>query len=218
MNYKEFEKKYLGKAVDFDGVAGVQCVDLVDKYLEECFGITGVWVQGARELYTQFEKLPYLRDKFTKIPNTRDLVVQAGDIVVWGGGSWGHTGIGTGEGDRDYFVCIEENTLGLHEKTQKITHHFSGGHPHDSCNPVLGVLRPKPDGKKTLDTVGFKRGDKTLGVYYLKRYLSAVCGFKLDDNATFGEGTEKAVNAMLKSKAYTENGIAGEGFARVFIK
>ena len=33
MTYKDFEKKYLGKAIDFDGVAGVQCVDLVDKYL-----------------------------------------------------------------------------------------------------------------------------------------------------------------------------------------
>lgn len=48
MTYKEFEKKYLGKAVDFDGVAGVQCVDLVDQYLKDCFGITGVWCNGAK--------------------------------------------------------------------------------------------------------------------------------------------------------------------------
>jgi hypothetical protein len=31
MTYDDFEKKYIGKAVDYDGVAGVQCVDLVDQ-------------------------------------------------------------------------------------------------------------------------------------------------------------------------------------------
>jgi hypothetical protein len=30
MTYDEFEKKYLGKAVDFDGVASVQRVNLDD--------------------------------------------------------------------------------------------------------------------------------------------------------------------------------------------
>jgi hypothetical protein len=30
MTYDEFEKKYLGRAVDFDGVVGVQCANLDD--------------------------------------------------------------------------------------------------------------------------------------------------------------------------------------------
>lgn len=70
---------------------------------------------------------------------------------------------------------------------------------------------------KVLDTEGFKRGDKSLGVYYLKRWLIAK-GYSMDDNDTFGEGTEKAVNAILNANGYTKNGIAGSGFAKKFIK
>ena len=69
---------------------------------------------------------------------------------------------------------------------------------------------------KFLDTEGFKRGDKSLGVYYLKRWLIAK-GYSMDDNDTFGEGTEKAVNAILNANGYTKNGIAGKNFARKFI-
>lgn len=70
---------------------------------------------------------------------------------------------------------------------------------------------------KILDTTGFKRGDKSLGVYYLKRWLISK-GYSMDDNETFGEGTEKAVNAILNANGYTKNGIAGKNFAKKFIK
>ena len=70
---------------------------------------------------------------------------------------------------------------------------------------------------KVLDTEGFKRGDKLLGVYYLKRWLIAK-GYSMDDNDTFGEGTEKAVNAILNANGYAKNGIAGKNFAKKFIK
>ena len=68
-----------------------------------------------------------------------------------------------------------------------------------------------------LDTDGFRKGDKGLGVYFLKRGLIA-SGYKLDDNEVFGDGTEKAVNDVLKKSGYVQNGIAGKGFAKRFIK
>ena len=67
-----------------------------------------------------------------------------------------------------------------------------------------------------LDTDGFRKGDKGLGVYFLKCWLSS-CGFKLDDNDSFGEGTEKAVNGVLRKSGYAQNGIAGKKFAKKFI-
>ena len=133
MTYDEFEKKYLGKAVDYDKTASIQCVDIVDQYLKDCFGITGVWVDGAKDLYNKFNSYPALVKAFNRIPNTDDLVVKKGDIIVWGGGSWGHTGIGS------WFMSLEENTLGQHEPTQLVKHYFA----NDISNPVLGVLRPK---------------------------------------------------------------------------
>ena len=37
--YQEFINYYNGKAIDYDGVAGVQCVDLIKFYLNRVFGI-----------------------------------------------------------------------------------------------------------------------------------------------------------------------------------
>lgn len=214
MTYKEFEKKYLGKAVDYDKVAGVQCVDLVDQYLKECFGITGVWVNGAKDLYNKFDSYPALKQNFARVPNTKDLVIREGDIVVWGGGSWGHTGIGTGVGDKAYFISLEENTLGRHEPTQKVKHYFNGSSGNDGCNPVLGVLRPKGQ-KKELDTTGFKNGDRGNGVLAYKQLLivakaAGIITQSVDNNGTYGDGTEKATNEVLKAGGYYQNGIAGE--------
>ena len=75
---------------------------------------------------------------------------------------------------------------------------------------------PKAD-PKPLDTEGFKRGDKSLGVYYLKQRLRAK-GYKVDDTEGFGGGTENAVNEILTARGYEPNGIAGKGFARLVMR
>lgn len=223
MNYDEFQKKYIGKAVDYDGVAGVQCVDLADQYLKDCFGITGVWCNGARDLYNNFASYPALVGAFDRVPNTRDLVVQKGDIVIWGGGSWGHVAIGTGEGDEDWFMSIEQNTLGRHEPTQLVKHYFA----NDPANPCLGVLRPKEQGGadnalKPLDTEQgkpiIKRGDHGLDVIMLKDRLKALGYTSLDDTDGFGDGTEKAVNSLLKKWGYKQNGVVGKKFSKIVMR
>ena len=219
MTYDEFEKKYLGRAVDYDGTAGVQCVDLVDQYLKDCFGITGVWVSGAKDLYNNFADYPALTAAFKRVPNTPELVVRKGDIVVWGGGSWGHTGIGTGEGNIDWFVSLEENTLGQHEPTQKVKHRFA----NDISNPCLGVLRPKTAAEpKALDTdIWYKRGDKDKsgehGIYCIKQRLKAI-GYKVDDSGGFGDGTEHAVRDLQRIWGYRQTGEIGAGFVRILMK
>jgi hypothetical protein len=219
MTYDEFEKKYLGKAVDFDGVAGVQCVDLVDQYLKDCFGITGVWCNGAKDLYNNFGDYPALVSAFDRVPNTPELVVRKGDIVIWGGGSWGHTGIGTGEGNVDWFFTIEENTLGQQEPTQKVRHSFA----NDISNPCLGVLRPKTAAEpKALDTdIWYKRGDKDKsgehGIYCIKQRLKAI-GYKVDDSGGFGGGTEAAVMDVQRKMGYKPTGEIGERFVKMVMK
>ena len=224
MNFDQFIKKHLGKAVDYDGVAGVQCVDLADQYLKECYGITGVWVNGAKDFYNKFSSFPSLVNAFTKVANTRDLVVQKGDIVVWGGGSWGHVAIGTGKGTVDWFESIEQNTLGRHEPTQLIKHYFNNRSGVDGCYPVLGVLRPKDQTRitgvlKTLDTKGMKQGDVNLGVYELKSLLSLAESKKLitthiSVDSGFGKGTTAVVNQLLGRWGYRQNGVAGENFIK----
>lgn len=66
---------------------------------------------------------------------------------------------------------------------------------------------------KILDDSGFKKGNKSDGVLALKQLLM-LSGFKLDCNGTFGDGTQKAVNTLLKKWGYAENGIAGTNFIK----
>jgi GH25 family lysozyme M1 (1,4-beta-N-acetylmuramidase) len=69
----------------------------------------------------------------------------------------------------------------------------------------------KSDTALALDTTGFKQGDKSNGVLALKQLL-LLAGYTVDNNGTFGSGTLKAVNDMLKKWGYLQNGIAGAGF------
>lgn len=71
--------------------------------------------------------------------------------------------------------------------------------------------------KNVLDSEGFRKGDKGLGVYLLKRWLMSK-GYKLDDNDVYGAGTEKAVNGILGAAGFAQNGIVGKNFARKFVK
>lgn len=75
----------------------------------------------------------------------------------------------------------------------------------------------KPDEKNALDVIGYKRGDKSRGVYALKCRLMAL-GYKMNDDHGFGAGTEKAVNSLLGKWGYRENGIAGDKFLKIVMK
>lgn len=77
---------------------------------------------------------------------------------------------------------------------------------------------PKPSTPKTLDTTGFKKGDKGNGVLALKKLLMLAGASGLDSSGGYGGGTEKAVNALLKKWGYKQNGIAGEKFINKLYK
>lgn len=73
--------------------------------------------------------------------------------------------------------------------------------------------------EKILDSEGYRKGQKTIGVYNLKQLI--ILGKKkglikqgVNDDSKFGEGTEKAVNELLAKWGYAENGVAGENFSR----
>jgi hypothetical protein len=216
--YSQFINDHIGKAVDYDKVAGAQCVDLAKCYLDEVFGIKpGAW-GDAHCWYDNFNNIPALKENFKRIPNTPDLVPKKGDIAVWksslSSGGWGHIAICTGEGDTTHFYSYDQNWTGKHDPCTKIKHNYTA---------FAGVLRPKdqsritPASKKALDTEGYKRGDKSRGVYALKCRLMAL-GYKMNDDHGFGAGTEKAVNSLLGKWGYRENGIAGDKFLKIVMK
>lgn len=73
--------------------------------------------------------------------------------------------------------------------------------------------------KPTLEKKGYKIGDKTIGVLAFKELLlkakkQKLITVKVDENKTFGKGTQKAVNQLLKKWGYKKTGIAGEKFIK----
>ena len=70
------------------------------------------------------------------------------------------------------------------------------------------------DNLNVLDIKGFEKGDETYGVFALKELILiakklGIITQGVDENAAFGEGTEIAVNQVLKIGGYAQNGIAG---------
>ena len=133
MNYGEFINTYNGKSFDYDGVSGVQCVDLIKMYLDKVFGYKPKAWGNAKDYFFNFYNLP-ITNGFVKIDNTPDLVPQKGDICVWGAGlgnKYGHVAIATGEGDTSKFYSYDLNWNG--KTVKKVLHNYKG---------FLGVLRP----------------------------------------------------------------------------
>lgn len=128
-----FFKKCNGRGFDVDGCAGVQCVDLISKYMTDVFSISNSTL-NAKEYWNNFGSYSFLYNNFTKIPNTKEFVPQKGDIVVWTRGQWGHVAIATGDGTTSWFTSYEQNTTGNHDATKLVKNNYSG---------VAGVLRCK---------------------------------------------------------------------------
>lgn len=139
MNYNEFINTYNGKSFDYDGVAGVQCVDLIKMYLNKVFGLNpGAW-GNAKDYYENYNNNTVLKANFTRIANTASFVPQKGDIAVWGAGlgnTYGHVAIATGEGNTSEFYSYDLNWNG--KTVHKVQHTYKG---------FLGVLRPKDQNK-----------------------------------------------------------------------
>ena len=139
MNYNEFISTYLGKAIDYDGGYGVQCVDLIKLYLDKVFNLKIGAIGNAHVYFDNYDKVDILKNNFTRIANTPDFIPNKGDIVVWStaqGNGCGHIAIASGEGTTTYFYSYEQNWNG--KAMKKVYHTYTN---------VLGVLRPKDQTK-----------------------------------------------------------------------
>lgn len=147
MNYNEFINTYNGKSIDYDGVAGIQCVDLAKMYLDKVFNIkAGAW-GNAKDYFENFNNLP-LKNSFTRISNNPNFVPAKGDIVVWGAGlgnKYGHIAVATGEGNTSNFYSYDLNWGS--KVVHKVQHNYNG---------FLGVLRAKDQSKITGEQLIYK--------------------------------------------------------------
>lgn len=153
MGFDEFVKAYMGKSIDYDGVSGVQCVDLVKVYMNKVFGLKpGAW-GNAKDYYENFNNISALKNNFTRIANTPEFVPQKGDICVWGKNvssshNYGHIAIATGEGNTKELYTYDQNWNG--KAMKKVKHNYVA---------FLGVLRPKNQTPFTAASNPFKKGN-----------------------------------------------------------
>lgn len=107
MSYQSFKNQWNSKRVDYDGVYGFQCVDLIKQYLAQEFGMKpGAW-GNAIEYWTATN--PALLTKFDKLATSS---VRAGDIVIFkgiNGSPYGHIGIADGSSSILYVPTLEQN-------------------------------------------------------------------------------------------------------------
>jgi len=164
ITYKEFIKKYLGKKIDFDGYAGVQCVDLAKLYLQECFGIKCGTMGNAKDWWYDRNTNPILKENFDSyyINNKRpasDSTVKMGDLGIRTSGSYGHIFI-CDHTDKKTITYYDENGTGNHDAVTKRVKPFTNYY-------VTGVLRKKTV-KKTVKAEG--------GLHYYETLKSSPAG------------------------------------------
>lgn len=89
--YYEFKDNYIGKFVDFDKQWGCQCLDLVQQYVTEEFGIS--WEILATNYAGNLNYEPKYSQMLTVFDEVPTTAMITGDIVVWSNNAGGHIAI-----------------------------------------------------------------------------------------------------------------------------
>lgn len=193
MKFNEFVNTYYGKAIDYDGGYGVQCVDLIKLYADKVFNLKFGAFGNAHTYYDNYTKIPMLYENFTRIANTPDFVPQKGDIVVWNtkrSNGNGHIAIATGEGNTKYFWSYDMNWDGKGGEMKKIIHDYTN---------VSGVLRPR--NQSYFQENNFNVGEIVVVTMNVKDTNARQGDFMLVDNS------EKQDNQFWIHKSVVQNGI-----------
>ena len=114
-------KSQVGKSLDYDGVYGSQCVDLI-KYYYQKLGVSPVAGNGKDYVWNR------LPNGFTRIKGCRN--PQPGDILVYTNGKYGHVAIYVSDNE-----SYHQNYNNV-QRVQKVTKKYN------SISGYWGVIRP----------------------------------------------------------------------------
>lgn len=133
----EFYDKYVGKSVDYDGVALNQCVDLAKAYMQECVGIrtygrgTSVWGDAIN-----YKNLPGAMSKYLyRVTYTPGMIPIPGDMVVFNTGEHGHISIVINNQSTDKALYTFDQNYGKNKKCHMVKHTYD--------NVVCFIRRPR---------------------------------------------------------------------------
>lgn len=150
MNLEEFKNKYLGKSIDYDGVSGVQCVDLIKQYMKDVFNLKPGSLGNAKDYYLNYTNNIFLKTNFNRISQ---IIPKKGDILVWNNGKYGHVAIAIENGNENICKTIDLN-YGSKLVTENTHNYFM----------YLGVLRIK-NKEEEEEMKTYKNGSTTEDVF-----------------------------------------------------
>lgn len=108
MNFDDFKAKWMGRSVDYDGLYGFQCVDLIRQGFKEMHDLPGGG--GVPRALNYWTTTP--QDVLTKFHQVSNSEAQKGDVVIlWGlnGNPDGHIGWATGGLTATQVEIFEQN-------------------------------------------------------------------------------------------------------------
>lgn len=107
MSYKTFKSQWNGKNVDYDGVYGKQCVDLIKQYIAQEYGLKpGAWGNAIDYFYSPNSAI---LAKFDRLSTKQ---ARSGDIVILNGvngNPYGHIGISDASSGILTVTILEQN-------------------------------------------------------------------------------------------------------------
>lgn len=150
----------VGKALDFDGAYGAQCVDLFNFYLRDVWGIASPI--GAYPVATASQIFNYNAPAgWTKIAGANDFRV--GDIVIWDKGN------GSTTGHVALVYAVNGGTVQILQQNFNKQHYCTVNNIHWT-NLIRGVFRPPLESEPTVPFENI-----ALGSYFIRnaggRYL-----------------------------------------------
>lgn len=210
--FESWVNKYLGKRTDYDGVYGVQCVDLIDCYIEKCLGLKKGFWGNAKNWWTDRNSSSWLKKNFDFVtPKYKNGELKKGDIGIRTSGSYGHIFVVYGPAANGKFKYYDQNATGNGDKMTLREKTFSSSY-------INGILRPKNQSNLKSATLPSYTVGKTYtitgvrGVYadkYAKtrkkvKQLTAngkqnATSKNANNNAYFKKGTRVTVQEVFKN-------------------
>lgn len=157
-------KTAIGRKMNYDSAYGLQCVDAVDTYAQDIFGVP--WqtcvggVGGAKELLDVVPDAYWIR--INNNPNDKNLIPQRGDVIVWEGvagvNPYGHTAVVL---SADHFGVDVIQQDGFAPPLQYVNNNWYSNKPahkarlaywNAGTGYVSGWLRPRPEKLRRITT------------------------------------------------------------------
>ena len=145
-----------GVAMNPDGHYGLQCVDLVDQYAQDIFGVP--WPQsiggvtGAKQLLDVAPDAFWIRTD--NDPNNPNLIPSPGDVLVFGGSAineWGHTAVCISADSKGMWVIQQDGFAAPlvwadgNWYSNKPAHKAYLAYSSNGTGPIKGWLTPRPE-------------------------------------------------------------------------